>query len=226
MNISYKTTNATPKTNSAMPNQSVMLTTEEIGLETPIAINQAYTVTYNFSTTALSIPGQISELLKFGSTNFGVKFTLIEGDNNIFVTYVSKNPAYVGGYKDYLTTPLPAEWIAAARNHFEFSPNYVSIDNNNTALSTKANINTSSIKTKKYTATFKGVDTAASQEIGSVKFKFRYDTNVTIDPVDPGNDVINPIDVIGRIDSSVNIIDPIGPKSNPIFNNSASSLNK
>ena len=158
--------NPTPITNANMPHQLVTMFTNDIQGSTSIPINQSYVLTFNFDTTVINVPGSIVHILKFGNSNYGVKFTVINNSNKIFVTYVEKDDAYVGGYKDFTSTPLPSAWIDAARSFWGGS--------------------LSGINTKHYTASFRGTETAFSDEIGIAHFFFKYTNETTAVSAFPG----------------------------------------
>ena len=164
-------TNKTPATLPGMPHKKVEMITKEIISNGFNYISQGYTVIYNFATISIDIPGNVSTfIMKFGNTNFGVKFSLPIGSTHIYVTYVVKNSLYVGGWKDYESaTSVSNEWKSAARNYFNGS----SVIGFGTQY-------------RSYYATFKGVNTSANEEIGSIKFKFSYSNG--------GGEVIDGID--------------------------------
>ena len=160
------TVNPTPFSNPNMPHQSVTLFTNEILDNSTNSINQGYTIIPNFAASSLSISGMISFIYKFGSSNYGIKFSIINGKNKIYVTYVKRDYAFAGSYKDY-TTNVPTEWVNAAIAHWGGST-------------------TASVITKSVSISFKGVETAFSDEIGMAYFQFKY-TRVPQQAIEEGN---------------------------------------
>jgi len=148
------TANPTPFSNPNMPHQSVTLFTNEILENSTNNIDQGYTIIPNFDASLLNISGMISFVYKFGSSDYGIKFSIINGKNKIYVTYVKRDYAFTGNYKDY-TTNVPDEWVNAAKSHWGGS------------TATPVIIKTFSIS-------FKGVETAFSDEVGMAYFKFKY----------------------------------------------------